>query len=502
MSKARSTLSMVIGCALAFELSALAGSSTPKDVLVVPVTSITNFNPYTGNDFSLNKVINQVTSTLVALDDSLAPIPALAASWTVDSAAKEITFTLAKGIQFHDGSAIQSKDVFLLFQKSVSGGSDLTSQLLSFSDCRDMERCPGFKAVSETIFTLKLKDQNFPLLLRKLAGVEGAVYKINHEGSRFIGSGPYRIVSVGVNEIVAESINPKNSLRQIIFRKIPSDTALAEFNDHKIDLINNIEFSFDEKEIPKSAKRQDLVSVTFGLVFQTQKASIFYSPEVRKAVAMAIDKKELIAKYGKRAIPADGLVPKGFLGYESQSSSFNVSQAKAAIEKYVPKSRRKVTLGLRDRFRGNPDFEVFLRDSFRKIGLTLEIQYDNFNSILGALKAGKSYDMTIKGDTPRYYESSTVFNPYIHGQSQNISGYKNEHLNELYFLYEKTVRQDEKLRIIRDMESIIRQDVPVVPLFYPVQSNWYQQDLVTRDFKDLSIRLWDFPYHKLARQSP
>ena len=72
---------------------------------------------------------------------------------------------------------------------------------------------------------------------------------------------------------------------------------------------------------------------------------------------------------------------------------------------------------------------------------------------MASFKSGKKYDMTVKGDTPRYYESSTVFVPYIDGQSQNISSYKNERLSELYFQFEKTVSQNEKLVLLSELEK-------------------------------------------------
>ena len=495
MSRKLATTLLLLACpAIASTLD-----SNSMDVLVVPVTTITKFDPYMGNDMNLNKVMGQIALNLVALDDSLAPIPELAKSWSIDSKRKEITFELRNGKRFHDGTPIESKDIFSVFKKSVNNGSDLTSQLHGFNHCPTVQECPCFRAISPTRFTLKLTDSNFPLLLRKFAGVEGVIFKASPTNSQFVGSGPYKVKEVTADAIVTERINPKLRLRQIIFKKVAAAKGAEEFARGAVDVINNIDFTVDDKDIPKSAKRQDLIAVTFGFVFNLNEASVFHGAEVRRAVSLAIDKSEFIKHYGKRAIPANGLIPRGFLGYEDHGNPVEIEKAKALIANHVTTNKRQVVLGLRDRFSGNSSLESFLQETFAKIGLKLEIQYDDFNRILKDFRKNK-YDLIMKGDTPRYYESSTVFVPYIDGQFQNISGFDNRELTDLYYSYERAVDLKQKIQMLSRMESIIRQEIPVLPLFYPVLSNWYQRSVETKNFKELSIRLWDFPYHKLAKQ--
>jgi peptide/nickel transport system substrate-binding protein len=468
------------------------------ETLVVPVTTITNLNPYTGNDVSLNRVFNQIAFNLVTLDDSLSPVPQLAESWTIDAQKRIITFRL-KDSSFHDGSKLESKDIFSILKNSHAGGSDLTSQIENFTTCTSLEMCKSFSAMSSKVFSIQLNTANFTLFLRKLSGVESSIFKRNVKSDSFVGTGPYRIVSVSETSLDTERVDPNRPFRRIVFKKTSPSVGIQKFKSGEIDLVSNIDFDVDEKTVPNDAVRRDFLAVTFGIVFNMKDGCFFSQQNARRALELAIDREKFLTYFGKPAVTANALIPKGFLGYEQPKSVFSMEAAKSIIKTLDQSLSKNIRMGIREKFKGNAAFDVYLVSLFNELGLNLQIEYADFNTILSRFKEG-AYDLILKGDTPRYYESATVFIPYVEGQRQNISSYKSSKMTDLYYKSEKSTSVTETQEILRQMEEIVRLDLPVLPLYSPVLSTWYQPTVGLSETKSYSIRLWDFPYHSLYRQ--
>ena len=96
-----------------FAVLALLGAQTAthaQDFAIGLATPLTTLDPHERNDASHHSAIDHVFETLVGLDSSEAPRPALAESWKpVNALTWE--FKLRKGVVWHDGSAFTVDDV-------------------------------------------------------------------------------------------------------------------------------------------------------------------------------------------------------------------------------------------------------------------------------------------------------------------------------------------------------------------------------------------------------
>src|SRR5207237_9225155 len=63
--------------------------------------------------------INQVYNRLMDRDDNFTVKPELAESWSSNTDASEWTFKLRKGVKFHDGHELTSKDVVYTFKHLI-----------------------------------------------------------------------------------------------------------------------------------------------------------------------------------------------------------------------------------------------------------------------------------------------------------------------------------------------------------------------------------------------
>src|SRR5215467_11099914 len=66
---------------------------------------------YISTSGPIGQVTSKIFEGLLEYDFTLKPIPGLAESWKVSPDGKTITFTLQKGVKFHDGTPFTSADV-------------------------------------------------------------------------------------------------------------------------------------------------------------------------------------------------------------------------------------------------------------------------------------------------------------------------------------------------------------------------------------------------------
>ncbi len=100
-----------------------AWAETPPDVLVVAqnIDDIVAIDPAQAYEFTSGELVTNIYDRLVQYDaeDPTVLAPGLASEWSVDEAAKAITFTLRDGVTFHSGNPVRAEDVVGSFARVV-----------------------------------------------------------------------------------------------------------------------------------------------------------------------------------------------------------------------------------------------------------------------------------------------------------------------------------------------------------------------------------------------
>ena len=115
---------LALGAGALFALSTLAQTPRSGGELVFPVPSEPpSYDGHREETFGLIHPIAPFYNTLLRVDPNdrtgTKPAPSLAESWTVSEDAKTYTFKLRKGVKFHDGSEMTSKDVKASYDKII-----------------------------------------------------------------------------------------------------------------------------------------------------------------------------------------------------------------------------------------------------------------------------------------------------------------------------------------------------------------------------------------------
>ena len=463
--------------------------------LRVPITAIPDVKLERGNNINGNKVIDNVFEHLVGLDESLSPVPELARSWSINRGQNEVEFELETSKHFHDGSPVTSKDVLEVIREAYRNENEVLSQFLSLKGCLQKTVCEGFEVLSDSRFKIRIRNSNFSLLMKKLAGAKGVILK--KSGGSLYGTGPYKIKSGDTKQMDLERSAERAHFQAIVLSVLDSQLGLEKFIAGEIDILSDVESAVDKSRIPETAAFTKKIAGTYSLVFD-QKRSIFRDRDIRKAVALVIDPDAFHRTEVSNNIPAGGLIPKGYLGFTQKRHEHDLTKARQIIFNATTPSQRIVTIGIRDKFKGNKAVEEYLPSAFREIGLTLRVTFLPFDDILEKFRQGR-LDMMLKGDAPINFDPSTAFDGYVGKQMKEFTGYSNPQLNGLVSRYEDALEENVKLQILAEMESVFKRDIPAVPLFYAVATTWYQPGLSVRNSGNISVRFWNFSYQDVYK---
>lgn len=117
----QAVLAAMLSAAVPF---AAAHAATPPGVLVVAqnIDDIVAIDPAQAYEFSSGELVTNIYDRLVQYEpeDLETLAGGLASDWTVDEAAKTITFTLREGVTFHSGNPLRPQDVLFSFRRVVA----------------------------------------------------------------------------------------------------------------------------------------------------------------------------------------------------------------------------------------------------------------------------------------------------------------------------------------------------------------------------------------------
>lgn len=275
-----------------------------------------------------------------------------------------------------------------------------------------------------------------------------------------IGCGPYRIIWS----------DPKSSLVRL--KKVYGNgPELVEFYTDKYGFENKVDIAFG----PGIYKMPEYVEKNPGQ-YKIGKNSTPASIEIlefnynlpaanninfRRAVAYAIDKKTIPAKY-KDFAPTNQLITEASYGYQPIEEFFNKSKA-ISLFKALPKSQQEATykmVGHGTPGNDPPDYYKYLADSLRAIGMKIELSLSDGVELD---EANKDVIMIVWG---RLFEADplTTFSDYLPAKDRNKAPKTEPGYTDLFAKAEDADSVAAKANYIKKMSRYIADQALVIPL--------------------------------------
>src|SRR5581483_3310843 len=279
-------------------LACLSCSSKPSanTVVVLIENSPTNLDPRVGLDAQSERIDSLLFDDLLTRDQHLNVQPQLAERWDIPDPLTYI-FHLRRGVTFHDGHSLTSRDVKWTFD-SLLQGKVRSTKAAAYRFVDHIDAPDDFTVV----FHMK---QPFATLLWNLS--DGAIGIVPYGSGKDmtthpIGSGPFRFVSAEQDkEVVLERNDQywgaKAHVPRLRFAVVPDSTTRAlELRKGSADIASNA-LNFDtvlalEKETTLQVQRAP--GTELGYLAFNIRDPILRDARVRQAIAYAVDRKPLI----------------------------------------------------------------------------------------------------------------------------------------------------------------------------------------------------------------
>jgi peptide/nickel transport system substrate-binding protein len=275
------------------------------------------FDPVRGPSGMSHVVIEQVYSTLMALDPEAKPYPELAESYEATPDGLQYTFKLRPGVKFHNGDDLTAEDVKFSFDR-------LRAKDSGYSYGAQVETIESVDAVDKLTVRFKLKKSTGPFLVYMAFPGSSIVPKrlveSGHDlNAKPVGTGPFMFVSYEPRSAIKFERNPnyfqqgKPYFDAMEFRIISDVTALTN-------AVVSGEVNFSNEIPPKDwatvQANSDLKTLTlegsrYYWLLPNNSQKPMDNPKVRQAIAYAIDRKALVqgAFFGQATPITGGVIP-------------------------------------------------------------------------------------------------------------------------------------------------------------------------------------------------
>lgn len=292
----------VLASVFAATLGGFSTAALPLQAQVLEIavdSSPAGLDPHIITAFTSFQVVNgTIYEGLTAINKDLRIVPALAKSWTVSPDGKVYTFSLASGVTFHDGAAMEAADVVASLNRVLS--KDIASPLASRLAAME-------KAVAKDANTVEvtLKEASAPFLTA-LASI--AVVPRSFEGNKDglqrqpVGTGPFKFKEWQPNSFIelakhaAYWSKGQPKLDGVKFSIVPeSATRQVGITSGQYAMLANIDAAtaLQVKGRP-GVKIAETMELAYTLVGMNTSKPPFDNPKVREALNYALDRQEIV----------------------------------------------------------------------------------------------------------------------------------------------------------------------------------------------------------------
>ena len=505
-----------------------------KSLTIGLETDITSLDPIKTLDPHVSRVVGQIFEGLVGLDENNKVIPLLAESWKPNENFDRWSFTLRKGVLFHESELfgasktreLTAEDVAFsfnrIFSKESMIGFVLDGVIKGGADVKagKVSTLSGIKVVSpdEIEFQLESPDPLFPNRLTSvlLAVVPREVVTLppGEFGIKMtVGTGPFRVDQRTDSEALL-SRNLKywrqtaGNVEKLDFRVIKNDQIrLVELKNKKLDLARVPSALADgvaerasdtETGLKLRPDWQDFqfsVFRTFNVValgFNCDKMDI----HLRRAINFGIKRKDIVGL----SLPgltelAVGPIPLGFPGYQPVTTNdiYDAQKARAELKlsKWLPSQPLEILVHEKD---GSEEVGQLIQAQLKEIGLEAKLTKLDYNAVIARMISGE-FSSFIMAFEFIYSTPGPILEMNFNPKKipvPNFWRYNNPEVTGILEQFKSVKDSADANRLALEIEKQVLEDPPAAFLFQNKMFIVYRKGISNVEFNGHSVPLlWE-----------
>jgi len=455
---------------------------TNNNTLIIAIESNpTNLDPRFSMDAVSSKITRLIFNGLLRRNENMELISDLAERWEMQN---DVTymFYIEKGIKFHDGIELTSKDVKYTYESMLDPAAKSPKR-------GGYDRIKEIKIPDDYTVIFILKEPFAPFLDNMTLGIIPE-HIAKEGGSDFsghpVGTGPFIFKEWTQDERVILSANSNHfegspKINGVIYKIIPDETIrVLELEKGDVQLFMN---PITPDILPRFEKNPELkvikkTGTNYSYIGFNLNDPILKNLKVRQAIAYAIDR-DGICKYILKGLAkkTDGILTQYNWAYEPdlKNYDYNPELSKKLLDEagyLVSKEkgmRFKLTFKTSQNELRKRIAEVF-QEQLRKIGIEMEIRTYEWGTFFSDIKSGnfQAFSLTWVGisdpDIFHYMFHSSSFPP----DGANRVRYSNPEIDNLLEQGRVTLQQEKRKEIYSKIQKTISDELPYINLWHSV----------------------------------
>jgi len=493
-------------------------------------------DPQRATGVTENHIISALLEGLISYhptDDNL-PEPGVAESWEANDDASVWTFKLREDALWTNGDPVTAEDFVYSYQRMLN--PDFTGEYAQMlfvirnaegynkGRLEDFSEV-GLKALDERTLRVELIGPT-PYFLNMLkhyswfpvhpATIEANGGPFDMSGAwtlpeNFVGNGAFALQEWRPNQYIRATKSDtywdrdRTRLNEIYFFPIEDDNTEKRMFDagrlHITGTVPTNDIPMLKESKPHLIHIDDYMGIYFYRLNVTQAPTD--NPLVRKALNYAIDRQAIVDKVSLGdQNPAHAFVPPGFKGYPApEVLSFDPERAREYLaEAGYPGGE------------GFPELYLLFNTSegHRKIaeavvamwnenlGINMQLENKEWKVYLDS-QTHLDYDISRSGWIGDYMDPITFLEMFTTGNGNNDTGWSSERYDDLISKAFRSTSEEEHFANLHEAESILLEELPVVPLYW--YTRIYLMDPRLRAYEPKLLDNHPFKYLYLSEQA-
>lgn len=390
------------GATLGGALPALAQGNAARALVLGMTLEPPGLDPTTGAAAAIGEIVlYNVMEPLTKVAEDGTALPLLALRWSVSADQKTWTFVLRPGVRFHNGEPFDAKAVKFSFERA--GAPDSLNK-----DRRVFENIAAIATPDPltAVLTLKHPEPELPALLAQAPAVIVEPKSAAGNAQTPVGTGPYRVAQwqrgASLTVVAWPGFRDAASIRipRVQFRFIGEPAAqVAALLAGDVDLFPRVAAARALTQFRAQPQRFQVITASSRaktILAMNHRRPPLGDVRVRRAIAMAIDRKALVqASADGFGVPIGSFVTPDTPGYVDCTAinAFNPAAAKALLAE-AKASGLTLSLKLPPVPYARQGGEL-IASQLAAVGITARIEQIEWAQWLSSVYGSKAYDLTV-----------------------------------------------------------------------------------------------------------
>lgn len=504
-------------------------------------SGIASLDPAFSKSQAIMWAVHQLYNTLIEVDSNMNLVPSLAKSWDISADNKLLTFHLRGDVFFADdacfaggkGRRMVADDVVYSLQRIVDKAVASPGAWIFNGRVNSVN---GFSAPDDSTFQLRLLRPFQPIL-----GILSMQYcsvvpkeAVQYYGNTFrrhpVGTGPFKIVAWEEGQALVLQKNDRYFEHDAAGKQLPyidgikisffdsKATEFLEFQQKRLDFINDIDASFKDEILTKTGnlkkdwqgriqlhKHAYLNIEYLGILVDGQNELVKKSPlrlqKIRQAINYGFNRRKMML-YLRNSIGTaaeSGFVPTGLPSFDStvvKGYHYNVAMARQLLaEAGHPNGEglpaiKLLTIPI------YADLGSYIANELAQVGIKVQVEAMQKSLLMEQMSKGQA--PVFRGSWIADYPDAENYLSVFYSKNPAPPNYTRYNNPAFDVLYNRALEEkNDSLRYIlyRQMDQLVMNDAPVIPLWYDMVIHLVQSNV--QDFNPNSQNLLELRYARI-----